>query len=111
MKQEPCFDLFFNNNPTVLEISRLDLQDYRGSEIDSFRISKPTLKMDYLFFGLEFEDVMYGTSVTQFYSSDIISIVRQADRSSISFHFSRPLKLKSNKSHSLQDAMYMVRFL
>lgn len=110
MKQEPSYDLFFNNNPTVLEISRLDLQDYRGSEIESFRISKPTLKMDIHFFGLDFEDLMYGSCSVQFYSFDIISLVRQADRNSISFHFSRPLKLKSNQQHSIQDAMYMVNF-
>jgi hypothetical protein len=73
--------------PDEIKLRGLNLQDQTGSEIENRRLQKVKLKLIPQFFGLEFDDSIKGRSVSQFFPTDIVSIVRQCDRVAIYFQF------------------------
>jgi len=73
--------------PQEIQIINISIQDYRGEEVCTKRISRTKLHLNHSFFGIEFIDSMKGRSATQFFASDITSIIRQSDRTGIYIQF------------------------
>lgn len=118
MKKENIQDFFFDSTPNTSDISiqNVDLQDFHGiesyksqlgHEVESHRISNPILKLTSPM-TLEFRDSFYGRCCAFFTASDIVSITRQGDRNGIFIQLSKPLRLDTNKEHSLTMAMFIV---
>ncbi|KAL0476840.1 TCTE1 [Acrasis kona] len=80
--------------PDEIKLKGINLQDHTGREIENNRLNRVKLRLFPHFFGLDFEDSLKGRSVSQFYPTDIISLVRQCDRVAIYFHFRTLLKAR-----------------
>ncbi|EFC44752.1 hypothetical protein NAEGRDRAFT_79625 [Naegleria gruberi] len=93
-----------------LLVKNVFIQDHTGKNLDSTSISNCILKCQSGFFGMVFEDSFYGPSISQFYPSDIVTVVRQCDRIGVYVQFRRFLTCKNvamdglkSRFPSLQD--------
>lgn len=79
----------YSQVPSEIRLKDIDLHDYNGRRIDHLRIVDIKLKLFHHFFGLEYNDSVFGKAVSQFFPTDIITVVRQCDRVGIFFQFRR----------------------
>ncbi|KAF0982300.1 hypothetical protein FDP41_011230 [Naegleria fowleri] len=78
-----------------LIIKDLFVQDHTGKNIDSSALSNYVLKCHHQFFGIVFDDSFHGPSISQFYPTDIVTVVRQSDRIGVYLQFRRFLTCKT----------------
>ncbi|KAG2394239.1 hypothetical protein C9374_004003 [Naegleria lovaniensis] len=78
-----------------LIVKDLFVQDHTGKNIDSSALSNCVLKCHHQFFGIVFDDSFHGPSISQFYPTDIVTVVRQSDRIGVYVQFRRFLTCKT----------------
>ena len=84
-------------------VKDLFLQDHTGKNIDSTAIKNCVLKCHTGFFGIVFDDSFHGPSISQFYPSDIVTVVRQCDRVGVYLQFRRFLTCKNIPENLIQS--------
>jgi hypothetical protein len=82
-------DSFASQIPSEIKLRDVILQDHNGQQLEHRRIADIKLKLVQSFFGLEYNDSFVGKAVSQFFPSDIITVVRQCDRIGIFIQFRR----------------------
>ncbi|KAL9645526.1 hypothetical protein ABK040_000590 [Willaertia magna] len=92
--------ILFDNNNNQLKLKEMYLQDHNGYTIDSSSLSNISLICNYQFFGIIFEDSFHGISISQFYPTDIVTVVRQSDRVGVYLQFRRFLTCKKMLYHN-----------